>query len=207
MEGPGMGERNQAAARIQSRQRGKRARRRVSAKMASSLANIVRVGMEIGQGKDERWHQMAQMLPTRLLELIFNQIDNNRSGKITRRELRYSSFASYFREHWKAMNSNEDKAVDMTEWEEFWGDMYYQLGEEKYAETVVNMAWQGQLRLLEEVGDASLAPKRIYNAPGVPGKLSPKKATAAEQEEHQVSPTKKAKKKAKGTKKGSKKKR
>ena len=206
LEGPGMGKRNHAAARIQSRHRGKRARRRVSAKMARSLANVVRVEMELGQRKDEQWHQMAQLQPARLLELIFKQIDNDQSGKITRRELRYSSFASYFRDHWKAMNSNEDKTVDMREWEEFWGDMYHQLGEEKYAETVVNMAWQGHLRLPEETGDASLAPKRVYNAPGVPGKLSPKKASASEQEEHHVSPTKKAPKGSKTKKsKGSKK--
>ena len=190
LEGPGMGEQNRAAAKIQSMQRGKRARRRVSAKMAKSLANVVRLDQGLGQRKDERWHQMANMPPARLLELVFNQIDNNRSGTITRRELRYSTFSSYFRDHWKAMNSNDDKSVDSTEWEEFWGDMFQQLGAEKYAETVVNMAWQGQLRLPEETGDG-IAPTRTYNAPGVPGRISPKKATAAQQEEH-IIPTMKA---------------
>lgn len=184
LEGPGMGEQNLAAAKIQSVHRGKRARRRVSAKMARSLANHVRIDEGLGQSKDEKWQQMADMPPATLLELIFNQIDNNRSGKITRRELRYSDFSSFFRDKWKAMNSNEDKAVDMTEWEEFWGDMFYELGAEKYAETVVNMAWQGHLRLPEETGDPAYAPKRRYNAPGVPEKLVPKKVSTAEPEAH-----------------------
>jgi hypothetical protein len=205
LEGPGMGEQNRAAAKIQSMQRGKRARRRVSAKMAKSLANVVRLDQGLGQSKDERWHQMANTQPARLLELVFNQIDNNRSGTITRRELRYSTFSSYFRDHWKAMNSNDDKSVDATEWEEFWGDMFHQLGAEKYAKTVVNMAWQGQLRLPEETGDG-FAPKRTYNAPGVPGQLSPKKVSAAEQEEHHIPTTKAPKGKKKKGSKGKKKK-
>jgi hypothetical protein len=200
LEGPGMGKQNHAAAKIQSVHRGKRARRRVTAKMAQSLANSVKLDEGLGQSKDERWHLLATMQPTRLLELVFNQIDDNRSGTVSRRELRYSNFSPFFRSHWNALNSNDDKQVQLSEWEEFWGDMFHELGQEKYAETVVDMAWQGQLRLPEETGDISLAPKRTYNAPGVPGKLTPKKAPASLREDHEVD-TKKPKAKKKKPKK------
>jgi hypothetical protein len=45
--------------------------------------------------------------------------------QVSRRELRYSAFASGLRSHWTSLNSNDDKMVSEVEWEEFWGDMYH----------------------------------------------------------------------------------
>ena len=37
--------------------------------------------------------------------------------------------------------------MSVQEWEEFWGEIYHKLGEEHYARTVVDMAWQGELHM------------------------------------------------------------
>ena len=66
---------------------------------------------------------------------------------MTRKELRKSRFAEPLQKHWKALNTNKDKSVSVQEWEEFWGEIYHKLGEEHYARTVVDMAWQGGLHM------------------------------------------------------------
>lgn len=171
LEGPGLGLQNTAASKIQARHRGKKARRRVSAKTAASLADSAALDGASGQTKDSFWRKLAVMPPHRILELIFQQIDDKRSGTVSRRELRCSEFAGVLTTHWKTLNTNDDKNVSMREWEEFWGDMFTELGQAKYAATVVEMAWQGKLRMPEDTGDISLAPVKKFNAPG----MSPEK--------------------------------
>ena len=146
LHGPGHETERKAASRIQSRQRGKVARRRVTAKLAHSLADCVAVDEGEAQ-QDERWRRIAQMSPDELLTRVFRQIDSNHSGSVTRKELRKSRFAEPLQKHWKALNTNKDKSVSVQEWEEFWGEIYHKLGEEHYARTVVDMAWQGELHM------------------------------------------------------------
>lgn len=164
-----------AATKIQSMHRGKRSRRRVNAKFATALVDSVQVSEAVGLERDERWQSLAALPPSEILEAVFRKIDDNNSGAVTRRELRYSTFGGSLKAHWKVLNRNDDKKVSLTEWEEFWGALYEELEAEPgaYAQLVVDTAWQGLLDPAKDFKQNLTAQKVAATAPAASRSGSP----------------------------------